>query len=129
MAKRFKKVLAIIMALILTMTVGLNAFAIDLTEGGDKSGENWTWNAAEMNLTLNGATVNEGFVLVDGSNVIVNADSIVNGGDKSAFSCEGTLNISGSDNKLTLTGSYGISAESVVIENTEVDIDAVYCGV
>ena len=129
MAKRFKKVLAIIMALILTMTVGLNAFAIDLTGGIDQNGENWTWNEAEKNLTLNGANVNEGFVLVDGSNVIVSADSIVNGGDNSAFSCEGTLSISGSDNKLTLTGSNGISAESVVIENTEVDIDAGSCGI
>ena len=128
MAKRFKKVLAIIMALILTMTVGLNAFAIDLTEGGDKSGEKWNWNAAEMNLTLNGATVNEGFVLVAGSNVIVNADSIVNGGDKSAFACEGELNISGS-NQLTLTGLYGISAESVTITDTTVDIDADSCGI
>ena len=128
MAKSFKKVLAIIMALILTMTVGLNAFAIDLTGGIDQNGENWTWNEAEKNLTLNGANVNEGFVLVDGSNVIVSADSIVNGGEDSAFACKGELNISGS-NQLTLTGSHGISAESVTITDTTVDIDADSCGI
>ena len=82
MAKSFKKILAIIMALTLTMAAGVNAYAIDLTGGSDNSGENWVWNEEGKTLTLDG-TVNEGFTLVNGSNVYVVNDSTINGGDSS----------------------------------------------
>ena len=125
MFKYVKRMFILTLALIMIASFGVNVYAAaDLTAGG----ENWAWDAESKTLTLNGAAIAENVTLPDGATIIVNGENSIAGGAEDAITCEGALTILG-EGKLTLSGTNGIMAASVSIEDIAVDFTAATAGI
>ncbi len=79
-------------------------------------------------LYLTDAELTEGIELDGGWTIIVSGENSINGGDGNAIIATGGLTIKGSGT-LALTGANGIKADSVVLEDIDVDFDGTSCGI
>ena len=116
MAKKFKKALAMLLAvLMMTSTMSLPVFA-------EETDTTKVWDEETQTLTLNEATLSEGISVPDGATIVVNGDVTVDAGTGNAIVGAGALTIKG-NGKLTVRGKIGISGTSISIEGIDVDID------
>lgn len=132
MAKKLKKVLAVTLSMLMIMsTMNVSVFAMNL--GAEpQSGGNWNWNEQTKTLTLDGASVEEGFTkLPDGSTVIVKGNVSIAAGSDNGLSSAGKLTVKGEgdDASLKIVGSNGINAGSVSVSDLNVDFEGTSCGV